>query len=171
MANMYKLIMKGDRGKLFKGHSFSLTTSNKEICLVNSYFAGTVIDQYDYDKNATSHNYSITAGYTYPKWLKAIKERLVILGLPLILQIKYKGTKLICDTTSYIYLSYKVSDEGISFTNHRENITKLMEMTELYRHCRLIIKSLTDDDFMSFTINSTDNGEDIIQLPKSILCK
>jgi hypothetical protein len=82
--------MKGDRGKLFKGHSFSLTTSNKEICLVNSYFAGTVIDQYDYDKNATSHNYSITVGHTYPKWLKAIKERLVILGLPLILQIKYK---------------------------------------------------------------------------------
>jgi hypothetical protein len=46
-----------------------------------------------------------------------------------------------------------------------------MEMTELYRHCRSIIKSLTDDDFMSFTMNSTDNGEDIIQLPKSILCK
>ena len=46
-SNLYDLIIKSDRGKLFKGHSFNLTSSNNEICLVNNYFGGTVVNHYE----------------------------------------------------------------------------------------------------------------------------
>lgn len=174
MDGLYKVVLKGDRGRLFKGHSFSLTNSNKEISLVNTYFAGWVVNHYDYDKNATSHIYTITAGYIYPKWLEAIKKRLIALNLPLILEVKSDGYTLSYNTSSYISLTHESSNEGISFTNHRQNIDKLNEMTRLYRHTRSIIKSLTDEDLMSFPVNHVKvygGHKDSIQLPLNILHK
>ena len=173
-SNLYDLIIKSDRGKLFKGHSFNLTSSNNEICLVNNYFGGTVVNHYEVNGNITKNYYSISAGYIYPEWLKAIKKRLITLNLPLILEVESNGYILNYNTSSYISLTYESLNEGISFTSHRQNINKLNEMTKLYRHTRSIIKSLTDEDLMSFQVNHGRvyaGHKDSIQLPLDILHK
>ncbi len=60
------------------------------------------------------------------------------------------------------------------FEKAKKNIIQITDLRRTVREKRWELQKMNyhfHDDFMSFTINSTDNGEDIIQLPKSILCK
>lgn len=140
-------IIKFDRNKLFKGHCGELYSyGNKEIILSNNYYSGNVTNKYTVEKGVTESRAYIS--HNNPKWLC---DKLKSLQIALYNGITYdSGYYLIHISLDYIELQTRYVDEGISFSNHYDNIR---ELKKCKKDLSLFIKTLKNT-----TINDIKNN-------------
>lgn len=146
-------IMKFDRNKLFKGHCGELYSyCNKEIILSNNYYSGNVTNKYSVSKGVTESRAYINS--SNPKWLC---DKLKSLQVALHAGITYdSGYYLIYMSSDHIELQTRYVDEGISFSNHYDNIN---ELKKCKKDLSLFIKTLKNTSINDIKNNITHNKQ------------
>lgn len=174
---MFTNILKGDLGRLFKGHTFHLSQSNwngqTELCLFQSYFSSQSVSCiYNTEKNITR------IAFTYypinnkiPKWFKKYGDRSDQLALPHVHQVENQNLELKIWAGSQIQLSKTENHNGLYFTSHRSNIDIFCDLRHRFKIIRDHIKNLSDQDLISFDISHELNANGVLILPKDILEK
>ena len=144
-------IMKGDRGKLFKGHAFSLvqTVLNDEqlLTLSQNYFSSQLVTT-TYNCNTRKTNIV----YTYypfinriPNWYAAFNRELFNLGLPITVSCKLDPFTKLYLSRHHVTLSKTIDTEGLCFKTHKENIDEFANLRNNWKMLREDIKNIDYD--------------------------
>jgi len=157
-------IIKFDRNKLFKGHTGELRSySNDELILTNSYYSGCIINKYIVKDNITE-----TTAYiqnAMPKWFfNKIKKAFWGTNSNVIKPLKYSNEFYdVIAAYDHLQLCASYQDEGISFSNHYDNIT---ELKKLQKDLSLFIKTIKKtriDDIVNSTKDSYCLDKDFME--------
>jgi hypothetical protein len=174
---MWRTILKGDPGKLFKGNSFNLVQSEAGLYLSQSYFSPNQYRaEYKIKSNITinEHKY-YPVSLKIPKWYQEIFKRFKALGMPRKAKVNCKELKLsLVIDESFAALEYYNESNGIDFKNHYYNIEVFKQLRNRWRIVSAHLKQITDEEFASFNIPEVineENAERILELPKDILHK
>lgn len=165
---MWNRILKLDRGKTFKGHAVELVYTDTEIILNHSYFNNSLIETYNTTKNITTSDYHYYPFTKIPIWYKDLEKRLQTLNLPNKVTIERGNYSSIFYIGNHITFSYSKQNNGISFSNHYQNINRFHKMRFMYSILRKNLKKLSDEDLLSFEIKNDHPYEQVLILPENM---
>lgn len=169
MTNMsYTSILKGDPGKLFKGHTFNLTQQNygdgTMLTLSQNYFSSqSVVSIYSVNDNKTDTLFTYYPfGMRTPIWFHKYCSEIQNLALPLTQSCKRDDFELTI-MPNHAHVSFKTKCEGLNFTGHRENINKFSELKYKWAQIRDWLKHVNHAK-----LTSCDIEDNQLILPISI---
>ena len=131
----YKKIMSFDNGKLFRGHGGGLVVEGKKLKLYNSYYNNYVCQIYNTENNLITREYSIDSN-GHPKYIQSIIDN-----------AKHDNYKFIIgdiDINLYsgsIRITKTVTEEGLKFKDHWDNINMLKDLRCYMKKIKNIIKN------------------------------
>lgn len=145
--NSYSSLLKGDPGKLFKGHSFNLTQEiygeSKTLTLVQNYFnSQNVICTYSINDDTTNVKYTYYPfSSRLPQWFQNYCNGMQNLNLPS--SQKYNNEHYTLTIMNmYAYVSINKTIKGLNFTSHTENIEAFAEIRHEWGKFRHWLKNV-----------------------------
>ncbi len=174
---MWRTILKGDPGKLFKGNSFNLVQSEAGLYLSQTYFSPNQYRaEYKIKTNTTINEHKYYPFHLkIPKWYHEIFKRFEALNMPRNAKVNCKELKLsLVIDESFAVLEYHNESNGIDFKNHFYNIEVFKQLQNRWRIVSTHLKQITDEEFASFNIPEVVNEEYVnpsLELPKDIFYK
>lgn len=164
----YVNILKGDPGKLFKGHTFNLVQQNygegTTLTLSQNYFSSqSVLSTYCVNDNTTDTIFTYYPfGMRIPLWFQKYCKDVVKLALPITQACKRDDFELII-MSNHAHISFKTQCKGLKFTGHRENINKFSELKYNWAQIRDWLKHIDCNK-----LTSCDIEDDQLILPINI---
>lgn len=160
--NTYCNVLKGDPGKLFKGHSFNLTQEtygeSTTLTLVQNYFnSQNVISTYSVNDNTTNviYTYYPFGGGRLPQWFQNYCKEIAKLDLPL--NQKYRTGKFeLVIMSMHAHVSLNILIKGLAFKTHSENIDTFAEIRYEWGKIRHWLKNINLNELLNADI-TTEN--------------
>ena len=154
----YTNIMKGDPGKLFKGHAFNLvqTILNDQqlLTLSQNYFnSQLVISTYNCDTRQTNiaYNYYPFVNQT-PKWYQSYNDEVFKLGLPVTQKYRLNEYETLHLSHHYVRLVKELNFNNLAFRGHKEHIDEFAELRYNWKILRDAIKHIDYNQIMDCDI-------------------
>ena len=157
--NSYCNLLKGDPGKLFKGHSFNLSQEtygeSTTLTLVQNYFnSQNVTSTYSVNDNTTNVIYTYYPfGNSIPQWFQNYCREIAKLGLPL--NQKYRTDKFeLVIMSMHAHISLNIPIKGLAFKAHRENIDTFAEIRYEWGKLRHWLKNINLNELLNADITA-----------------
>tara|TARA_R110000824_G_scaffold7830_3_gene35353 strand:+ start:313 stop:867 length:555 start_codon:yes stop_codon:yes gene_type:complete len=130
-----KKIMSFDSGKLFRGHGGGLIVEGKKLKLYNSYYTNHVCQIYNTENDLITREYMMDSN-GHPKYIQSILDN-----------AKYDDYKFtVGDIEIYLYCNSiriikTVTEKGLEFRDHWDNINELKSLRYYMKKFKNIIKT------------------------------
>ncbi len=162
----YCSILKGDPGKLFKGHTFNLHQHNygegTTLTLSQNYFSSQSVSSiYCVNDNTTNTIFTYYPfGVRTPVWFHKYCDEIQNLALPLSQSCKRDDFELTI-MTNHAHISFEIKSKGLNFTGHRKNINKFAELRHIWAQIRYWLKHV---DYIKLTTCDIEDNQLILPI-------